>query len=250
MGKLKLNNDLIDLRLKNQNRNIKRLDNFEKVHNNIEWQCLIIECGFIWSASVSNILYYSGCPSCADTKYSNEIVDYKLKNRPIKRLDDYINMQTGIKWQCLNAECNNIWTTLPSSILNGESECPLCYRTNEKIVFNFLKKFKIEFEYHKAIKNLNNNETLKYIVDFYLPQQRVIIEYNGQQHYEPVCFGGCAIEKAIKNFEKQQKRDEYIRFFCKNNNIKLIEIDGRKLVRSLLETYMMETVLPIIGVNS
>lgn len=42
---------------------------------------------------------------------------------------------------------------------------------------------------------------------------------NGIQHYEPeMAFGGTF------KFEQQQARDEYVRQYCKDNDIKLIEI--------------------------
>ena len=45
------------------------------------------------------------------------------------------------------------------------------------------------------------------------------IEYNGIQHYEAIeYFGG------ITQFEKQKERDSYLRDYCKNNNIMLLEI--------------------------
>lgn len=54
----------------------------------------------------------------------------------------------------------------------------------------------------------DNKDTLKYA-----------IEYQGQQHYEPVkYFGGK------DSFVKQQKYDEEKRKYCKENNIQLIEI--------------------------
>lgn len=45
------------------------------------------------------------------------------------------------------------------------------------------------------------------------------VKYNGIQHYNPkMAFGGSF------KFERQQARDEYVRQYCKDNNIKLIEI--------------------------
>lgn len=45
------------------------------------------------------------------------------------------------------------------------------------------------------------------------------VKYNGIQHYNSkMAFGGSF------KFERQQARDEYVRQYCKDNNIKLIEI--------------------------
>ena len=66
-------------------------------------------------------------------------------------------------------------------------------------------------------------------IDFYLPKENVFIEYNGRQHYEPVeYFGG------EEQFERQQKRDAWVRHYCIDNGIKLIEIP----YYSDVETYL------------
>ena len=66
-------------------------------------------------------------------------------------------------------------------------------------------------------------------VDFYLPKQKVFIEYNGRQHYEPVeYFGGQA------QFDRQQKRDQWERDYCIKHGIRLIEIPYYENVESYL----------------
>jgi len=37
---------------------------------------------------------------------------------------------------------------------------------------------------------------------------KIVIEIHGQQHYEPVCFGGILMSKAKKNFEKRVRVDK------------------------------------------
>jgi len=44
------------------------------------------------------------------------------------------------------------------------------------------------------------------------------------QHYKLVRFNNISKEKAFNNLLKQQKRDEELRIFCKNNNIILLEL--------------------------
>jgi len=80
----------------------------------------------------------------------------------------------------------------------------------------------MDFINNKSI-NLNNKNI---IVDFYFDfnGKILIIERNGEQHYEPVCFGGISIERANKNFEKQVIRDNLLRQYCLQNNIHLVEI--------------------------
>lgn len=68
----------------------------------------------------------------------------------------------------------------------------------------------------------------------------LIIEYNGGQHYKPVCFGGCSLDDAKINFEYQQIRDQQMREYCVENNINLLEIDGRKYANIKLIDYLYD----------
>jgi hypothetical protein len=95
----------------------------------------------------------------------------------------------------------------------------------------------------KDIHNINR----KFVVDFYLPKQNIIIEYNGEQHYRPVKWSSKTTdEDADKNFADQQARDEFVQNFCIANNIKLIWIDGRYYVNSSLENFITKEIIPLI----
>jgi very-short-patch-repair endonuclease len=83
-------------------------------------------------------------------------------------------------------------------------------------------------------------------VDFYFPDKNIIIEYNGHQHYQPVRFGGISLESAEINFIRQQYRDKYLQNFCDQNNITLIWIDGRTYTYKKLESYIIETIIPLL----
>ena len=60
--------------------------------------------------------------------------------------------------------------------------------------------------------------------DFWLPSYKgrdIIIEFHGEQHYEDIDF---YYKGRIRNFAVQQHRDRYLRKYCKDNNIQLLEI--------------------------
>jgi hypothetical protein len=58
-------------------------------------------------------------------RLSNELIDQRLIGRNIKRLDDYINSATPIRFLCLVKECNHIWRARPNGISSGRG-CPEC----------------------------------------------------------------------------------------------------------------------------
>jgi very-short-patch-repair endonuclease len=58
-------------------------------------------------------------------KLTNEIVDERIKNKPIIRIGNIINSKAKIEWRC--TKCQYIWNTSPSHILHSNSGCPKCY---------------------------------------------------------------------------------------------------------------------------
>lgn len=109
----------------------------------------------------------------------------------------------------------------PNSHLRGRG-CPKCNNSKgELIVKEILEELNIQFQEQYKIKL--PNKTL--IVDFIIRNNDIlyIIEYNGMQHYIPVEHFGGEIR-----FQEQQNRDELLRNYCKENNIRLLEISYKE----------------------
>lgn len=181
-----LTNEIVDERLKN--RNIQRIDDIINSETKINWKCLL--CNKIWCTRPSTILNQKcGCPSCnrkngAKTRVlTNEIIDNRLGNRKIKRLDNIINGSIKIKWQCLD-DLSHTWSAVPHTVLYGTG-CPFCKNKNERIIYDYLTSNNIEFIHECDIRKINKFAIHRYRVDFYIPSKNIVIEYNGRQHYEP-----------------------------------------------------------------
>ena len=90
----------------------------------------------------------------------------------------------------------------------------------EEFLMNYFKDTNIKYisQYEVSVPS-NIRITGKIFVDFYLPEYNTFVEYNGKQHYiMQKGFGGQL------KFEAQLNRDNYLRAYCKENNIRLIEI--------------------------
>jgi hypothetical protein len=113
--------------------------------------------------------------------------------------------------------------------LSGKG-CSICNESKgEKLIYNFLVNNNIKFVKQKRFLDCKNVHTLPF--DFYLPDYNVCIEYNGEQHYNPVkYFGG------IKSFNLQKINDNIKSNYCLQNNIKLIIINknNEKKINKLL----------------
>lgn len=142
----KLNNKLADDKL--AGRTVKRIGNYIKNSEKIDFQCLNDGCGHIWPALPSNIFAGANCPKCSDKKLTdtNRTFDEKIKNRKIKRLEDYIRSNIPIRFQCLNEKCGHVWKSKPGTRITNKG-CPECSknrRVTNKILDDFLKNLNIE----------------------------------------------------------------------------------------------------------
>lgn len=108
MNVKKLTNEEVDKRL--EGREIKRVSNVIGSHKKSKFICLIESCGYLWSSIVGDILNKSvGCPKCANKlRLTNEIVDFRLKDRNIQRISNVINSKNKYNWKCLIKNWKNI----------------------------------------------------------------------------------------------------------------------------------------------
>ncbi len=113
---------------------------------------------------------------------------------------------------------------------------------NETRTYRFLKqlfpKEKIVRQYRIDEKVYDDTgKIIKWFIkpDFYMKKDGVeyIIEYNGKQHYEPGKRYGN------KAFARQQIRDAWLRTYCEGRDIKLFEIDGRKITGDRIKRELM-----------
>ena len=75
-------------------------------------------------------------------KLTKEVVNERLKDRPIKLIGEYVNHKTKSLFRC---QCEHQWYSTPSNILHGKG-CPVCSGTllTKKVVNERLKDRGIE----------------------------------------------------------------------------------------------------------
>jgi very-short-patch-repair endonuclease len=85
----------------------------------------------------------------------------------------------------------------PHSFLSG-SGCPNCKNSRgETKIREFLQSKEIKFTAQKSFKTCKHKNRLRF--DFYLKDYRLLIEYDGQQHFKPYRrFGGTKALKSLK----------------------------------------------------
>lgn len=207
-----------------------------------------------------------GCIIC-NTKNPGSKIDLEkaINNENAKKLnlrfiDNYFtSLYDNHRWRCLC--CNRILNRAYYNLY----PCRFCFPTSEDKNEEILKKILVKEFSRLSIKpqfkiigqiisNIKSQE--KTYVDFRIfnTKHQILIEYNGAQHYQPVIFQSNKkdpnnIKLAEDKFIHQQTRDNFVREYCKNNNIKLFEIDGRfikgeeklqKYVDEHIKSYIIE----------
>lgn len=184
-----------------------------------------------------------GCPQCCN--YSNhkpaeqrcqEWIAKCIEKYGEGRYDysrahlTYANNDSEVEIRCC---IHDHWfkTTPDNNLRTVNGSCPLCsieFRESEgeATIRRWLQKHGIlDFEQEYQLPNEDDTLPLQYLsADFWLlhGQEYIIIEYHGEQHYKdvPHFYAG----KSVRTFAVQQHRDQYLRRYCHDNGIRLIEI--------------------------
>ena len=103
---------------------------------------------------------------------------------------------------------------------HGCPECAKLFRKKETELYNILKSV---FKENNIIHSYYNPKILgKQEIDIYFPNEKIGIEFQGEQHFTPIDFSGRGVEWATKLFEDNQQRDIKKKEVCNNNNITLL----------------------------
>lgn len=195
------------------------------------------DCGTVFKITPHQHLTngkYQGCPECAKRQKMLGLEEFIKRSKEIYGEDEYdyskveyVNVYTKVRLCC--KRCGTWFTVTPSNHLSGISahSCPNCHTSRgERRLFEIIQKefnFRM-IEHYEVMNNTNVSKNKRFYIDAYLPDFNLFIEFNGMQHYKPTKLWG-----GQERFEKQVLRDEAIRLYCKENNIRLLEIPYNKI---------------------
>lgn len=166
----------------------------------------------------------AGCPICGlkSTKFKNEFINRARYVHGDKYDYSKTIVKSSLEKVVITCPIHGDFKQQAYSHLIG-CGCPQCSTSlskGENKIAKFLLSNRVTYVSQYKIKNDNLFSNRKEMhVDFYLPKENIIIEYNGQQHYKEVSYFGGEIK-----FNEQKERDMALRQYCKEHGIKLIEI--------------------------
>jgi very-short-patch-repair endonuclease/DNA-directed RNA polymerase subunit RPC12/RpoP len=179
---------------------------------------LSIQCpeGHRYKATWSSFRQGHRCPYCA-----GQIVEYEQVKEYVKAhgyfllSENYKNTHGKLLYQCPKGhQYQASWVSFQQG-----HRCSKCNQSRgEEEIAKILNEHKISFirQYRLPRTRLS--------LDFFLPDLEIGIEYDGQQHFEPVQFGGISLRKAQQRLKKQQQRDIKKDKICRDLGIVLLRV--------------------------
>lgn len=123
-------------------------------------------------------------------------------------------------WLC-QCECGNLCEIRSASLIQRHTNSCGCLKSwGEANISKILQENNIPFikEYSFSDLRVESGALLRY--DFYLPKQKRLIEFDGEQHFKAVQGGW----EAKDNFSKRQQRDKMKNEYALYHNIPLVRI--------------------------
>lgn len=192
----------------------------------VYWKC---EKGHSFYQPINSRTYRnSKCPYCINRGLLVGFNDLWTTHPEVAKLlenpDDGYKYTYGanVKLNFICKDCGTKINSWLSDVVKRGLKCPSCsdgFSYPEKVMYNFLLSCGIKFVYHarKNVLDWNNN----YEYDFYLPNENIIIETHGSQHYvENVDF-----EITLDEQIEIDKQKEYLAY--SNGIVDYIVIDCR-----------------------
>ena len=208
-------------------------------HKKYWWVC---PKGHKWEASVvKRTKEKRGCPFCANQKVSNDnclssvcpqiaAEWHPAKNKPLTPNDVVFGSCTKVWWLC---NCGISWLATPSKRTRQNTGCPVCKASRgERVIAEWLKHETIHFYPQYKFKKCRNKFELPF--DFYIPEYKSCIEFQGEHHYKPIShFGGK------DKYRKTIARDAIKKTFCEENGLRLLTVPFWKIasIRILLKEF-------------
>ena len=191
------------------------------------------KCGFEYKTTPSNLFNGRGhgCRKCGQ----------KATTEALKRSDEdfvkEVKKLVGVKYtflekydvggkkiRAIHNECGHIYNVEPRAFLEG-NRCPKCRSSKGEVrIMDFLDSVGVGYIHQYRDVNCKNIRVLPF--DFLVNHhdRKLIIEFDGEQHFKPVQIGRMSKEDAIKNYESQVLRDNIKNDFCIENDIPMLRI--------------------------
>lgn len=127
-------------------------------------------------------------------------------------------------WVC--SDCRHEWQASVYARMGGTG-CPVCRKSRgERRIYKFLQEQGVAFETQVSYDGLIGIGGCPLLFDFVVGEvdnPRLVIEYDGEQHFRPVIFGENSRDP-IEQFDKVREHDRRKNEWCVNLGVPILRI--------------------------
>lgn len=183
------------------------------------------KCGYkreIMPQSITN--QRINCPRCSNgmTFWTHDTYTEKIRDLGNDEYELLSEFKGTAKYIVMKHKtCGHVWDVIAASFLVG-NRCPQCMngKSHDSIKINsILSKTNLFYLKEYTMENCRNIRLLPFDFAIIKDKQLVLIEYDGEQHFESVEFWG-----GDEGLKITQQRDQLKNKYCVDNNIPLIRI--------------------------
>lgn len=136
--------------------------------------------------------------------------------------EEYINNRNHLLWKCSDG---HKWKATLAKV-KYETWCPQCKNKTQAVITNIIKDIFPGFDVisnYRGFDWLRTKKNRRQEVDIFVPELKLAIEYDGEQHFLPIKrFGGNKGYKRVKRLDANKNKKiaehpECIRFFIRFN---------------------------------
>lgn len=143
----------------------------------------------------------------------------------IEPTDKRFSWSDCVVWKVKCRKCGAEYFSIPKELISttgakrmNPCKCWKTFSVGVHKIITILEANNISYEMEKKFDTCLSPKGCELPFDFFLPDYNILIEYDGQQHFQ-IAFG-----QSEKKLIKQQEYDKIKNEWCKNNNIVLIRI--------------------------
>ncbi len=177
----------------------------------------------IFRQTPNNHLGGYGCPKCAHDAASARMksnheeflkLARKIHGNRYQYPQTYETANTPMKIVC---SAHGLFLQMPTKHLQGQG-CPVCTESSgERFVGLALDRMGIRYVRQKRFLTCRDTRPLRF--DFFIPKLTVLVEYDGQQHFQTIDHWG-----GDESFKQAVRRDSIKTKWAKRNGYRLIRI--------------------------
>lgn len=200
-------------------------------------------CGHLRTATFTNLVdqTHSGlCVSCTRSesqRLSIFSVELFCAMNDLECLDDsYVDAHTPMRFRC---HCGREFRAAWNNVSSGrQRQCAVCSKyvsKGELAVKTWLDAHGFVYEMQKRFQDCGG--VRPYPFDFFLPTENLCIEFDGEQHFRAVAFGGTE-----DHFVEQKARDAAKDAYCERKGLRLLRVPYSEI--SNVDDILSATLIP------